>query len=137
MQGIAAISANNGWAMALAGACIVMSGLAILSFVISQLHKMIAIFEKKEKQADASEKEPAHHQTELPTAEFDILNDLPTAARIYKSLTNDLGDSFSLPTLHRIFVKENLPHPHLTISALRDAGFLVPAGDGNFSWKNV
>ena len=137
MQGIAAISANNGWAMALAGACIVMSGLAILSFVISQLHKIIAIFEKKEKQVPASKSESAPHRTELPTAEFDVLNDLPSTARIYRTLTIDLGDCFWLPTLHRIFVKENLPHPHLTITALRDAGFLVPTGDGNFCWKNV
>ncbi|MBW1726140.1 MAG: OadG family protein [Deltaproteobacteria bacterium] len=39
MYGLQAIAAYNGWAMALAGALIVFSGLVILSFVISQLHK--------------------------------------------------------------------------------------------------
>ena len=49
----------------------------------------------------------------------------------------DLGEVFSLPTLYRICQKENLPHPHITIMALRGAGYLVPAGEGNFSWKNI
>jgi len=41
LYGLQAIAAHNGWAMALAGALIVFSGLVILSFVISQLHKIL------------------------------------------------------------------------------------------------
>jgi hypothetical protein len=41
LYGIEAIEAANGWAMAIAGALIVMAGLAILSLVISQLHKLV------------------------------------------------------------------------------------------------
>ena len=46
MYGLDAISATNGWSMAIAGALIVMSGLSVLSFVISQLHKIAALLEK-------------------------------------------------------------------------------------------
>ena len=46
MYGLEAISAQNGWAMAIAGALIVMAGLTVLSFVISQLHKIAALLEK-------------------------------------------------------------------------------------------
>ncbi|MEJ2270181.1 MAG: hypothetical protein P8Y04_10475, partial [Desulfobulbaceae bacterium] len=46
MIGLQAISANNGWSMAFVGALIVMCGLASLSFIISQLHKIIGLFEK-------------------------------------------------------------------------------------------
>lgn len=54
LYGLEAISANNGWAMAITGPLIVMSGLSILAIIISQLHKMVAIFDKKEKQTTES-----------------------------------------------------------------------------------
>jgi hypothetical protein len=135
---IDAITANNGWAMALTGACIVMVGLAGLAFVISQLHKIIALIEAKEKKQAAStiDQNPAP-PVNLAAAEIDILDDLAAAARIYSPLTRDLGVDFPLADLYRIFQKENLPHPHITIMALRGAGFLVSAGEGNFTWKNV
>ncbi|WP_300459313.1 OadG family protein [Desulfobacula sp.] len=50
MYGLEAINAYNGWAMAITGPLIVISGLAILSIIISQLHKIIAIFDKKPKE---------------------------------------------------------------------------------------
>lgn len=137
MLGIDAITANNGWAMALTGASIVMCGLALLSFVISQLHKIIALTEGKEKKNSTPEPEPAPRAVDLSAAEIDLLDDLPAAARFYSSLTGDLGEVFPLPALYRICQKENLPHPHITIMALRGAGHLVPAGEGNFSWKNI
>jgi len=135
--GIDAITANNGWAMAFTGACIVMAGLALLSFVISQLHKIIALTEGKAKKHSPPTPEPASPAVGLSAADIDLLDDLPAAARFYNSLTMDLGEVFSLPTLYRICQKENLPHPHITIMALRGAGYLVPAGEGNFSWKNI
>jgi Na+-transporting methylmalonyl-CoA/oxaloacetate decarboxylase gamma subunit len=136
--GIDAISANNGWAMAFTGACIVMVGLAFLAFVISQLHRIIALTEgKPKKRVEPQQKRTEAPAAHLSAAEIDILDDLPAAARIFSPLTQDLGEVFPLSALYRIFHKENLPHPHITIMALRGAGFLVPAGDGNFSWKNV
>jgi Na+-transporting methylmalonyl-CoA/oxaloacetate decarboxylase gamma subunit len=135
--GIDAITANNGWAMAFTGACIVMVGLAILAFVISQLHKIIALTESKGKKPSTSMPEPAPPAVDLSAAQIDILDDLETAARIYSPLTRDLGEVFPMAALYQIFQKENLPHPHITIMALRGAGFLVPVGEGNFSWKNI
>ena len=133
-----AITAQNGWAMAFTGACIVMVGLALLAFVISKLHKIIALIEgKEEKPATLLQDQPSVPAVNLTAAEIDILDDLPAAARIFSPLTQDLGEKFPLAALYRIFHKENLPHPHITIMALRGAGFLVPVGDGNFSWKNV
>ena len=126
MIGLEAISAHNGWAMAVTGSIIVMCGLSALAFIISQLHKIIGLFEK--------EKEKASHFTK-PEADIDILNDLPVTALLYQPLTAELGDSFPLAELYRIFEKEQLPHPHLTISALREAEYLLPSGEGLFSWK--
>ena len=57
MYGLDAISAANGWAMAIAGALIVMTGLTVLSFVISQLHKVAGLLEKGlEKESTDQEK---------------------------------------------------------------------------------
>lgn len=50
MNGLENISANNGWAMAITGPLIVMSGLTILAIIISQLHKIVALFDKKNKE---------------------------------------------------------------------------------------
>ncbi len=127
MLGLEAISANNGWSMAIIGTCIVMSGLAGLAFIISQLHRIIRLFEKKAVVA-------AVH-TE-PPADIDILKDIGGAFRAYQLMTADLGESFQLARLYEAFEKKNLPHPHLTINALREAGYLLPLGGGVFSWKN-
>jgi hypothetical protein len=133
VYGLEAISANNGWAMAVTGAIIVMCGLSILSFIISQLHKIIALFEKKvQPEAYQATTQPSYAQL---SAEIDILNDLPSAARIYRALTECLGEKFELALLYKKFQDEELPHPHITIRALRDGGLLVPAGECTFCWK--
>ena len=126
MLGLEAISAHNGWAMAVTGIIIVMCGLSVLAFIISQLHKVVGIFEKKKKAA---------HHVALPSSEVDILNDLAATSLLYQPLTADLGDKFHLAQLYRIFEKEQLPHPHLTIRALRAAGYIQSLGDELFSWK--
>jgi Na+-transporting methylmalonyl-CoA/oxaloacetate decarboxylase gamma subunit len=126
MIGLEAISEHNGWAMAITGIIIVMCGLSVLAYIISQLHKVIGLFEQKKK--------TIQHQPQ-PLADDDILNDLATAARMYQPLTDGLGDSFHLIQLYRIFEKKRLPHPHLTISALRTAEYLQPLGEGLYRWK--
>jgi hypothetical protein len=135
VQGIAAITANNGWAMAAVGATIVISGLTVLSIVISQLHKLIALLEKKSEETDMD-----RIQTDQPvdlSGEVDLLDDLGALARIYQSLTVAPGESFPLTELYKILNAEKLPHPHITIRELRAAGYLVPSGKGTFSWKNA
>jgi hypothetical protein len=126
MLGLEAISAHNGWAMAITGTIIVMCGLSALAFIISQLHKIIGLFEKRRKAP------PSFVQ---PATDFDTLKDLEATARMYKPLTAHLGESFHLTELYRIFENEKLPHPHLTISALRAAEYLQPLGEGVFRWK--
>lgn len=69
------------------------------------------------------------------SAEVDILNDLDAAARIFQSLTADETENFALPRLYALCEREQMPHPHLTIRALRDADYLLPTGEGTFRWK--
>lgn len=142
MQGFDAITANNGWAMAYIGALIVMCGLAVLSFIISQLNRIVTFFEKKDVPP-----EPVHESTyaelELepePEPVFDekeILHNLTSAAKQYRLLCADLGETFELTKLYEVFNKNNLPHPHITIRSFREAGILTPMGEGFFSWGNM
>ena len=132
MYGLAAIQQANGWAMAGAGACIVMCGLAILSFLISMLPRIVDFFEPKVQSV------PTEIPQEEPTGVIvpeTMPNDINAAATIYMALTEDLGETFSLVELHRKSKELGLPHPHLSICQFRDAAILTSVEDGIFSWK--
>ncbi len=59
MFGFENISNHNGWAIAAVGASIVFSGLVVLSFVISQIHKILNLWEDREKVVRRFKKQPA------------------------------------------------------------------------------
>jgi hypothetical protein len=132
MYGLAAIQQANGWAMAAAGACIVLSGLAVLSFLISLVPHLTGFFEKKT--------QPPREEEDIESSPAIIVpeklpDDIDAAATIYIALTKDIGDAFTLFDLHRKTRAIGLPHPHLSISRFREAGILVPVGEGRFSWQ--
>jgi len=122
--------------MAIAGAIIVMTGLAVLSFVISQLHKIVKFLEKRPKPEteaiDLKSKETGepYYDPERP-----LLN-INQAVEHYRKATQDLGTHFDLKDLYTIFYHSGFPHPHLTIRSLRENGYLVSGGEGNFTWKD-
>ena len=132
MYGLAAIQQANGWAMAGAGACIVLSGLAVLSFLISMLPRFTALIEKEPKPDHPI---PAAKPQAVKPVPDKLPDDLESVAGIYKTLTEEMGEAFSLVDLHRKTNEMKLPHPHLSINRLRDAGILIPKGDGFFSWQ--
>ena len=138
MQGLAAISAHNGWAMAAVGACIVIAGLALLAFIISQLHRILGLFEKTEKAVvPAAPEEVKTPAVEATVDTTDLLSDLKAAARMHQSVSIELGETFQLAQLYKAIEAANLPHPHITVRELRDAGYLVMTAEGTFSWKNI
>ncbi len=53
---------------------------------------------------------------------------------IYRPLVEQLKQPFGLLQLFEISNKMDLPHPHLSIKYLQEAGVLVPIGDGTFTW---
>lgn len=129
MYGLQAIAAHNGWAMALAGALIVFSGLVILSFVISQLHRILAFFEKKPVDVEPPEDKPGFL---LPKPFPEDINEI---VRLYKPLVEALGETFYLSELYEMLRKNDFPHPHITLTALRESKILVSDGNGVFSWN--
>ncbi|MGD8845036.1 MAG: OadG family protein [Desulfobacteraceae bacterium] len=138
VQGLAAITAQNGWAMAATGACIVIAGLSVLSFIISQLHRIIAFFEKSEKPVPAPAPEPKKPQAKvIEIGELDAFSDLQATARHLLTITEPFGETFKLADLYKVMDSANLAHPHITVRELKSAGYLAPADEGTFSWKNV
>ncbi len=136
MYGLQAINAHNGWAMALAGSIIVMCGLSALSFIISQLHKILALLENWKKSNDPDDTSASAAESKpIMTADHDLSN-LDGSYACYCEESAQLGAMFSLPDLFTVFADCDFPHPHLTIRSLKEEGFLIPAGEGMFSWKN-
>lgn len=131
MYGIEAINHHNGWAMAAAGALIVMFGLSVLSFVISQLHKVVAMIENW-----ANKKtQPVETKVETDTAQPRYLLDIDELRKRYRLLSAEFGETFELKRLYEIATESGLPHVHLAIRSLREAGILLPVGDGMFKWQ--
>lgn len=133
MFSIDLITANNGWAMAFAGALIVMCGLTVLSFVISQLHKLVTFFEKKEAPEPETETISAAIVVPPEPPHFDP-GDIDATKKCYRALVKELGDTFELNALYKAATRQDLPHPHLSIRSLREAGIITPRGQGLFGW---
>lgn len=135
MYGIEAITAHNGWAMAIVGPLIVMSGLTILSIIISQLHKLVDLIEGKNKKdvaKDAGDEADTPTKLAIPDR---MPDDITETAKIYQPLIDQLEQPFELYGLYEIAGKNQYPHPHLTINRLREAGILQDEGEGTFSWS--
>ncbi len=131
-MGFHLISASNGWAMALTGAIIVMIGLSGLALIISQLHRVLALFEtKKTRQGN----QPAQDSSTDVDIALDWLGEPEAAARLCQVFTTPLGAAFKLTVLYKELERLDCPHPHLTIRSLRESGLLVPSGEGLFGWQ--
>lgn len=131
MYGLEAISANNGWAMAVTGPLIVMSGLTILAIIISQLHKLVAIFDKK---APPDAEGQGHPGDKLSVPNI-FPDDILETADLYQPLIDKLDQPFELKDLYQVAVQHDFPHPILTVGRLRHAGILIPEGEGLFVWN--
>ncbi|HGY12309.1 MAG TPA: hypothetical protein ENK36_08105 [Desulfobacterales bacterium] len=138
MYGLDAINAANGWAMAYTGAIIVFIGLVVLSFVISQLKRVIDFWENfisKFKQNHQPEQTDEMQDEDTPEVPHRVPSDIKEVARYYSHLIEGLEQPFELTRLYEVSRLKGFPHPHITISNLRQANILVPAGDGLFTWS--
>ena len=125
--------------MAVVGASIVFLGLVVLSFVISQVHKILKLWEQRDKLLNRHQKQAQIEEPKTIKAPVPMQRHLPTVSdltSIYRPLAEQLKQPFDLTQLFEISKKMDLPHPHLSIKYLQQAGVLVPQGDGTFTWDN-
>lgn len=123
--------------MAAAGATIVFAGLVVLSLAIAQLPRVLLLLEKRNAVSGAS-----HHLSGANEDEGQALampeyfpTDILEVVRFYRPLTEEIGPVFELSALYALSHSKGFPHPHLSISALRQANLLIPKGDGRFVWN--
>lgn len=128
MFGLDAIAHNNGWMIAITGAGIVFTGLGALSFVISQLHKVVALLDRPSKATVAV---VAEEKISIWTPP-DCPNDIALTIKLYQPLIEELPSEFDLAELYVLAKKYHLPHPHLSIRCLINAGRLESLGEGLF-----
>ncbi len=118
--------------MAAVGATIVLSGLAILSFIISQLHRILALMEKKP-EAIAIIAEPEDQEEAPDPISPSLCPANPDGTlELYRPLIEELDEQFKLMDLYSLADRYHLPHPHLSIRCLRETGRLQSLGDGVF-----
>jgi hypothetical protein len=128
--GFEAISHHNGWVAAATGACIVFLGLSTLSFIISQLHKLVALLDRPPKvkvEVVPEEKPLIPPPPECPT-------NLTLTITRFQPLIEELDPEFDLAELYVLAKKYHLPHPHLSIRCLIESGKLHPLGEGMFRY---
>ena len=132
MFGIDNITNNNGWAMAVVGATTVFIGLAILSFIISQGHKILEIWENRNKKEAAPSKTPKHEAPAFREPRMPTISEL---CSIYRPLVEQLTEPFQLTQLYEKTKEMHLPHAHLSIKSLQEAEVLIAQGEGAFIWN--
>jgi hypothetical protein len=128
--------------MAAVGATIVFSGLVVLSFVISQIHKILGLWEDREKYLEKFKKETPPAVTETKKVDTIVYSErhLPSVDELigaYEPLADQLDEAFKLSQLFEIANKNDMPHPHLSIQRLQDADVLMARGDGTFTWNKL
>lgn len=134
MYGLDAISAANGWAMAIAGALIVMAGLSVLSFVISQLHKVAGLLEKGFDKRPEKDRSPTIEPL-IPAPVIPPAFNVAEAKEALQPLAAEIGEDFELKLLYEIATANDLPHVHLSIRSLRESGVIVPTPEGLYRWQ--
>ena len=140
MFGIDNITNNNGWAMAVVGATTVFMGLIVLSFVISQIYRILDLWENRGKKLTGGKKQTRLDDKPTSAAQAVKENRLPTVSEltsIYRPLVEQLKEPFQLIMLFEKTKEMNLPHAHLSIRSLQEADILLAQGDGTFTWNKL
>lgn len=139
MYGLEAINASNGWAISIVGVSIVFSGLVSLSLVISQLHKVLALYEdpskitaffksKKSKKVDKKEDEKI--------ISIVLTQSQKETVKQFALLVRTLDDHFSLPRLLHLAQISGIKDPYPSLNTLLKMKIIEPDKNGFFIWKN-
>ena len=135
LYGLEAINAHNGWAISVVGVTIVFTGLVSLSVLISQLHKLVDLYNNpgKIKKLFASKSKSAA-RAGTPKADLVLTEAQKQVCRQYNLLAQTMDDVISLPKLLRMAELSGLKDPHANMNLLLKSGILCADEQGYFSW---
>ena len=143
MYGLEAINASNGWAISVVGVTIVFTGLVMLSLVIAQLHKVLALWENPSKiKAFFKAKQPKEQPEKLQEKQISdhaiFTENQQEVAKQFALLVRTMEDHFSLPRLLHLAQISDLKDPCSNLNKLLKTKIIVPDGSGFFTWdKNM
>jgi len=117
------------------GITIVFSGLVVLSFVISQLHKFLDLYENPGKiksffSPGKKQNKPLETQTPLPV----LTQEQKEISKQFALLARTLEDHFSLPRLLDLARISGLKDFHSNLNILLKSAIIFPDKDGFFCW---
>ncbi len=132
---IEAITKHNGWAMAFMGICIVFTGLVLLSITLSQLHKILDLWDKRSDFFD-NYKEKKKLKAEQIEAYSKLTVDgmLENNAKQFNILAQTMNEPFALPGLLDLALKRGLYKPHSAINQMLEIKLIIPDGEGYYFW---
>ncbi|HUV51133.1 MAG TPA: OadG family protein [Anaerolineae bacterium] len=137
MYGLDAISAHNGWQLAALGTSIVFTGLIILSLAISQIHKVLELWDERYAYYQRIKKfMQIKHRSEATVSDPVLPKNVKESARQFKLLIDQMGEPFSLPKLLDFSKKCGLLHSHSSVNDLLQAKLIIPDGNGYFFWNH-
>lgn len=135
LYGLEAINAHNGWAISVVGVTIVFSGLVTLSALISQLHKLVTLYDNPEiiKKLFTRKSESAA-KAGTPKKHMVLTEAQKQICRQYNLLAQTMDAVISLPKLLRMAELSGLKDPHANINLLIKSGILCADEQGYFTW---
>lgn len=136
MTGLEAINANDGWSIALLGVSIVFSALVILSLTISQLHKVLGMWDNRSVYLNKIKTSRRMEVPEEPDTCVFLPSGIQESARHFQLLVQHLGQPFALPKLLDYADRCGLTRPCSTLNNLIQTGAIVPTGDGYYTWND-
>lgn len=117
--------------MASIGASIVFLGLVLLSFAVSQIHRLLELWENR---AEYSARIRNGSSLNGENREKVLPREAMLAIKQLQLLTERLGVPFPLPKLVDLSEKTGMKHPYAMTHAALAAGIIVPDKKGYFTW---
>jgi len=136
MTGLEAIAHHNGFSMAAVGITIVFTALVTLSIIISQLHKLLILWDNRKEVLKKLRGTLSDTGAEQAPPVAPALHHIDEEARQFNILIRAMGEPFSLPELIRVAQSCGLSHPHSTASHLIESSLIIPDKEGFFLWNH-
>lgn len=139
MTGLENITHFGGLTMSFAGITIVFVSLTVLLTVISRIHKLLDLWDNKNKymkkiKAYFNSSESTEENIEKSLSS----NLIKESAKNFKIISSFIGEPFHLTDLIKFAEKRGLisPCPKKVVEELLKASLIVESGDQKFCWNN-
>jgi len=129
-----AIIAHDGLGISVIGISIVFVSLILLSLAVSQVHKLIGLWDKRNTYYQRLKKPQKRGDQKTPL-EMPVPQDVRRASRQFKLLIEWIGEPFPLPKLLDLSEKCGLSSPHSTINEFIKCKLIIQDDNGYYIWN--